>query len=200
MNHLARTIVTGAVCAVLGSGVTGWLVHTDGRARGRSLSLASLSALPPEGAPARVPLGDLAGAAKATMPGRLANPLESDPGAVVEGERLYKEMNCAGCHGYAAKGGMGPDLTDAHWRYGGTPVQIYKSIYEGRPKGMPAWGRALPQRSIWQLTRYIETLGGSFPTEAYHAGLQGDLADERGAGSSKSPAHGDSGEGAGGDK
>ena len=49
------------------------------------------------------------------------------------------------------KGGMGPDLTDGHWRYGGTPVQIFKSIYEGRPAGHAGVGRALPQRSIWQL-------------------------------------------------
>jgi cytochrome c oxidase cbb3-type subunit 3 len=69
---------------------------------------------------------------------------------------------------------MGPDLTDRFWRYGGTPVQIYKSIYEGRPKGMPAWGRALPARSLWELTAYVQSLGGSFPAQDYHAGLQGD--------------------------
>jgi len=72
-------------------------------------------------------------------------------------------MNCAGCHGYDAKGGMGPDLTDTEWRYGGTPIDIYKSIYEGRAQGMPAWGNALPTTPIWQLVAYIQSLGGTLP-------------------------------------
>jgi cytochrome c oxidase cbb3-type subunit 3 len=165
----------------------------------RRVDIASTTPLPPEGAAARVPLGDLAGSSETSLPDDLPNPLEHDASAVGEGQQLYNKMNCAGCHGYTAKGGMGPDLTDTHWRYGGTPVQIFKSIYEGRPQGMPSWGRALPQRSIWQITRYIESLGGSFPAGKYHAGLQGDLADQVGQQSSKSPAHsggaGDSGEG-----
>jgi hypothetical protein len=53
-------------------------------------------------------------------------------------------------------------------------VQIYKSIEEGRPKGMPAWDRALPETEIWRLVAYIQTLGGSFPASFYHGGLQGD--------------------------
>ena len=60
-------------------------------------------------------------------------------------------MNCAACHGYDLKGGMGPDLTDTYWRYGGSPADIYKSIFEGRPQGMPAWGRALPPAMIWKV-------------------------------------------------
>ena len=127
-----------------------------------------------------MPVGDLAGAAEASLPANIPNPFGGNAGAVEEGHRLYDRMNCAGCHGYTAKGGMGPDLTDNHWRYGGTPVQIYKSIYEGRPKGMPAWGRALPSDSIWQLTSFIESLGGSFPAGQYHAGMQGDLGDQKG--------------------
>ncbi len=55
---------------------------------------------------------------------------------------------------------MGPALNDDYWRYGGTPVEIYKSIYEGRPKGMPAWGVALPADRIWVLTSYVISLGG----------------------------------------
>jgi cytochrome c oxidase cbb3-type subunit 3 len=74
---------------------------------------------------------------------------------------MFRAMNCASCHGYAAEGGMGPALNDDYWRYGGTPVEIYKSIYEGRPKGMPAWGVALPPSQIWALTSYIASLGGS---------------------------------------
>ncbi|HEV2594743.1 MAG TPA: c-type cytochrome [Sphingomicrobium sp.] len=187
MDSLSRTIVVGIAAAVIAGAATAWIVGTGGYGV-HPASVDARSALPPEGIAARVPLGDLAGAAQTNLPDSMTNPLEQDAGAVEEGHRLFDKMNCAGCHGYTAKGGMGPDLTDAHWRYGGTPVQIFKSIYEGRPQGMPAWGRALPQRSIWELTRYIESLGGSFPPTAYHAGLQGDLADQ-GSPSGTSKAH-----------
>ncbi len=74
---------------------------------------------------------------------------------------------------------MGPALNDKYWRYGGTPAQIYKSIYEGRPKGMPAWGTALPPNDIWQLVAYIESLGGSFPANEFQAAAQGDRASDQ---------------------
>ena len=83
-------------------------------------------------------------------------------------------MNCAGCHGYGAKGGMGPNLTDTYWRYGGTPVLIFKSIYEGRPQGMPAWNPALPPEEIWKLVAYIESLGGAYQASQTQAAMQGD--------------------------
>lgn len=198
MDALGRTVAAAVVAAVIGAGAAAWIVGTRVAGEPRTVHIESTTALPPEGAAARIPLGDLAGTAETTLPDEMPNPLEHDASAAVEGKTLFSKMNCAGCHGYTGKGGMGPDLTDGHWRYGGTPVQIFKSIYEGRPQGMPAWGRALPQRSIWQLTSYIESLGGSFPAGEYHPGQQGDLADKVGAQSSKSPAHsgGNSGEGA----
>lgn len=73
---------------------------------------------------------------------------------------------------------MGPNLTDTYWRYGGTPAQIYQSIAAGRPKGMPSWGKKLPAREIWQLTAYLQSLGGSFPAKDYQAAMQGDLGDK----------------------
>ena len=56
---------------------------------------------------------------------------------------------------------MGPDLTDTEWRYGGLPVQIYKTIRDGRPQGMPAWGVALPPDDIWKLVAYVQSFGGT---------------------------------------
>ncbi|HZP86155.1 MAG TPA: c-type cytochrome, partial [Burkholderiales bacterium] len=107
---------------------------------------------------------------------------EGNPTAVQEGKNLFIKMNCAGCHGYDAGGGMGPSLVDHYWRYGGVPVSVYKSIYEGRPQGMPAWGRALPPQEIWKIVAYLESLGGTFPADAYHAALQGDLGNASGGG------------------
>lgn len=86
--------------------------------------------------------------------------MPNTPAAVQAGKTLYVKMNCAGCHTYTGKGWMGPDLTDAYWRYGGAPEDIYRSIYEGRAQGMPAWGKKLPSDEIWELVHYI----GSLPT------------------------------------
>jgi cytochrome c oxidase cbb3-type subunit 3 len=164
------TLVCVAVAALVAAAATGWIATT-----GRP-SAAAPAPRYSEGPPASVPTGDLAGAAVARLPASLKNPFSGDANAIQEGRRLYVRLNCADCHGFDAKGAMGPDLTDTYWRYGGTPVQIYKSIYEGRPQGMPAWGHGLPASSIWQLTAYVESLGGSFAPEDYHKGLQGDLS------------------------
>jgi cytochrome c oxidase cbb3-type subunit 3 len=130
--------------------------------------------LPTAGRLASLPTGDIAGAVESTAPESIKNPYERDKTAIAEGRRLFIAMNCAGCHGYDATGGMGPDLTDKFWRYGGTPAAIYQSVFEGRPQGMPAWGRALPPQEIWKIVAYVETLGGSLAPSLYHAGLQGD--------------------------
>lgn len=126
------------------------------------------------GTQAALPLGDLAGTAKLLAGNEMVNPLAGNAGAIEEGHRLFISMNCAGCHGYDATGNMGPNLTDAYWRYGGTPSAIYNSIYEGRPQGMPAWGRALPAHDIWEIVAYLQSLGGAVAANEYHAGLQGD--------------------------
>ena len=139
---------------------------------------SSALGLPPGGDLARVPLGDLVEAPEGSIASGITNPSAGQPQAVEQGGQLFSQMNCAGCHGFDAKGGMGPDLTNTYWRYGGTPAAIYKSIYEGRPQGMPAWGRALPPESIWLLVAYIQSLGGSSPAEAYKASLQGDRPGE----------------------
>jgi len=89
----------------------------------------------------------------------IENPYADDPNAVVQGRKLFDSMNCSGCHAALGGGGMGPPLSDREWIYGGEPAAIYLSIVQGRPNGMPAWGRALPPQSIWQLVAYIRTLG-----------------------------------------
>lgn len=133
--------------------------------------------LPDEGILARVAIGDIAGAPNNLLATTIASPYAGDPAAVKEGGDVFVVMNCAGCHGYTLRGGMGPDLTDTYWRYGGSPAAIYKSIYEGRPQGMPAWGRTLPPTLIWKVVAYIESYGGAFPAALADQGRQGDLGD-----------------------
>jgi hypothetical protein len=46
------------------------------------------------------------------------------------------------------------------WRSGGSDADVFNSIYEGRAKGMPAWGTVLSHKQIWELVSYIRSLGG----------------------------------------
>ena len=139
---------------------------------------ADTTGLPNEGVLARVAIGDIAGALNNTLDATIANPYASDMAAIKEGHDLFIGMNCAACHGYDLKGGMGPDLTDTYWRYGGAPADIYKSIFEGRPQGMPAWGRTLPPPLIWKVAAYIASKGGAYPGTLADRGRQGDLGDD----------------------
>jgi cytochrome c oxidase cbb3-type subunit 3 len=79
--------------------------------------------------------------------------------AISQGQTLYMQMNCVGCH-FHGGGGMGPPLMDDEWRYGGRIDQIAASIAEGRPNGMPAWRGKLTNDQIWELAAYIRTLSG----------------------------------------
>jgi mono/diheme cytochrome c family protein len=150
------------------------LVGSACKPQGASTALDTSHPLPAEAQIAALPLGEIAGAAKLPAVDEVANPLGSNASVIEDGHRLFIAMNCAGCHGYDAKGGMGPNLTDAYWRYGGMPSNIYNSIYEGRPQGMPAWGRVLPAQDIWKLVAFVQSLGGAVAWNQYHRGLQGD--------------------------
>jgi cytochrome c oxidase cbb3-type subunit 3 len=134
----------------------------------------------PNPALAAIPLGDVAGAATQPDSSKVRNPYAHDAQAVEDGKVLFVAMNCAGCHAYNGGGAMGPDLTDSYWRYGESPAQIYKSILEGRPQGMPSWGKALPSQEIWKLVAYIESL-----SSAGAAGTPESSASARQAGSSE---------------
>lgn len=152
------------------------MLSACGRSEGGSVSVQPQS-LPAEGTMSQVPVGQLAGAAADTLGPTISNPYGSSPQAIHEGRALYLKMNCAGCHGYGAKGNMGPDLTDKYWRYGGAPANVYKSIYDGRPKGMPAWGLAMPPQEIWKIVAYIQSLGGTVPAGEFQRSKEGDVSD-----------------------
>jgi mono/diheme cytochrome c family protein len=89
---------------------------------------------------------------------RVANSEAENKKAPEEGAVLFTSMNCDGCHGGGAVGAVGPSLTDGRWRYGGADADIYRSIAEGRPKGMPSFGGALQPAMIWRLVAYIKSL------------------------------------------
>jgi cytochrome c oxidase cbb3-type subunit 3 len=111
--------------------------------------------------PARPPsiptqLGPMPGRGADTLP-EPGNPYAGDRFAIGEGRRLFQWYNCSGCHGEHGGGGMGPSLRDSTWIYGGSEARIYRSIAEGRTKGMPSWSK-LPPEQIWKLVAYIKSL------------------------------------------
>jgi cytochrome c oxidase cbb3-type subunit III len=163
MKAHARIALAAGVLAIAGCG----------RVEGGSTASAPAKAQPGMEAIAAVPLGDVVGG-QAPAAAATANPYAGKPEAVTEGRALFVRMNCAGCHGYTAAGGMGPALNDGYWRYGGAPVSLFKSIYEGRPQGMPAWNPALPPDDIWKIVAYLQSLGGSYPAGGLAASIQGD--------------------------
>lgn len=86
------------------------------------------------------------------------NPLAGDPDAAERGLRDFQRFNCVGCHADNGAGGMGPSLSNDKWIYGANPAQIYLTILQGRPNGMPAWGSMLPDRVIWELVSYVKSI------------------------------------------
>jgi cytochrome c oxidase cbb3-type subunit 3 len=84
---------------------------------------------------------------------------DNNANAISQGQTLYMQMNCVGCHSHGG-GGMGPPLMDDEWRYGGRIDQIATTIAEGRPNGMPAWRGKLTEDQIWDLAAYVRSLSG----------------------------------------
>jgi len=89
----------------------------------------------------------------------LRSEYEENAWAVSEGKRLFKQYNCTGCHAQGG-GSIGPALMDDEWIYGSDPEQIYASIVQGRPNGMPAFAGKLPATQVWQLVAYVRSLSG----------------------------------------
>ena len=90
------------------------------------------------------------------------NPYEHSAYAQSEGQRLFGWYNCAGCHANGG-GGMGPPLMDDEWIYGSAPENIYTTIVQGRPNGMPSFAGRIPTPQVWQLVTYVRSLSGLTP-------------------------------------
>jgi cytochrome c oxidase cbb3-type subunit 3 len=99
----------------------------------------------------------------------LRNPHEGDASAVATGAKLFIAYNCMDCHGADGSGAMGPSLADGRWHFGGAPAEVFESIYQGRPEGMPAWGSLISTDQIWLLVSYVRSLeaGKNVTTENF---------------------------------
>jgi cytochrome c oxidase cbb3-type subunit 3 len=78
---------------------------------------------------------------------------------VSQGEQLYNQFECVGCHSHGG-GGMGPPLMDDIWIYGSEPQNIFATIVEGRPNGMPSFRGKIPDEQVWELVAYVRSLSG----------------------------------------
>jgi cytochrome c oxidase cbb3-type subunit 3 len=79
-----------------------------------------------------------------------------------QGQTLYANFNCNTCHAHGG-GDIGPPLNDSKWIYGFEPQQVFASIVDGRPKGMPAFGSRLNENQVWELVAYARSLSGLAP-------------------------------------
>jgi cytochrome c oxidase cbb3-type subunit 3 len=99
----------------------------------------------------------------------LRNPYEGNAQALATGEKLFVSYNCVDCHGAGGSGAMGPSLADGRWHFGGAPAEVFESIYQGRPEGMPAWGSLISPDQVWMLVTYVRSLeaGKNVTTENF---------------------------------
>jgi len=113
---------------------------------------------PPGVSPSNVRVSELQPGPAVPTP-QTTSPYEHNAYAIAEGKRLYAQFNCVGCHAHGG-GGMGPPLMDDKWLYGSEPANIFATIVEGRPNGMPAFGGKLANDQVWQLVAYVRSLSG----------------------------------------
>lgn len=91
----------------------------------------------------------------------IKNPVAGDSDAANRGMKYFANFNCSGCHAANGAGGMGPALSNHSFKFGSDPANIYLTIAQGRPTGMPAWGTLLPSTVIWDLVAYIKSISNA---------------------------------------
>jgi len=92
-------------------------------------------------------------------------PYEYNAYAMSEGKILFGQFNCSGCHANGG-GGMGPPLMDEEWIYGGEPENIFSTIVQGRPNGMPSFRERLSNDQVWRLVAYVQSMSGQLSKDA----------------------------------
>jgi cytochrome c oxidase cbb3-type subunit III len=92
------------------------------------------------------------------------SPFQNNAYGMAEGKRLFDFYNCSGCHAHGG-GGMGPPLMDDQWIYGDHPANIFETIVEGRPNGMPSFRNKVPDQQVWQLVAYVQSMSGQAPID-----------------------------------
>ena len=78
--------------------------------------------------------------------------------AEIRGEESF-HRHCAHCHGQNGSGGrMTEPLRHKKFRFGASQEELVRTITDGLPPGMPAFGGTLPQQELEALAAYIRWL------------------------------------------
>jgi cytochrome c oxidase cbb3-type subunit III len=93
------------------------------------------------------------------------SPYDYNAQAISQGKELFDSFNCSGCHAHGG-GAIGPALMDDKWIYGSAAENIYATIMEGRPNGMPSFRGRIPPQQVWQLVAYVRSMSGQVSKDA----------------------------------
>src|SRR3546814_14114885 len=110
-----------------------------------------------------------------------SNPDYSTPETVdrIEAGREVFVANCASCHGEDARGMQevgAPNLTDAHWIYGGEMASIVTTVHGGRQEHMQTWGESRAAAELKIIAQYVPSPGVARLSCAAVGARQGRLA------------------------
>jgi cytochrome c oxidase cbb3-type subunit 3 len=154
---LARIVLVVSLFAMIGSAVIWYRGSLDFRpgpiAGARRAQLVSMNRI--------YPGGD-------GPPPAVRTHYEASGYDISTGQRLYRNFNCNGCHANGG-GAIGPALMDDRWIYGSEPRNVYQTIIEGRPNGMPSFRGKLNDQQTWQLVAYVRSLSGLVPASVRSA-------------------------------
>ncbi len=93
-----------------------------------------------------------------------SNMYEESAYAVSQGQQLYEQYNCVGCHAHGG-GGIGPPLMDNNWIYGSEPGNVFTTIMQGRPNGMPSFRNRIPEYQAWEIAAFVRSMSGLLPKD-----------------------------------
>ncbi len=83
--------------------------------------------------------------------------LLTDASSLNKGKSIFT-TNCVACHMDNGGGGIGPNLTDNAWIYGGDIKGVFNTVSEGATKGMIAWKDLISADEIQAVSSYVLSL------------------------------------------
>ena len=90
-----------------------------------------------------------------------ASMFEGNSWNLSQGSLYFTWYRCGQCHGDDAKGIL--DLGDDRLRYGGSIKDVFASIADGRPGGMPGYRGRMPEEQLWEVSAYVRCLHKTKP-------------------------------------
>lgn len=83
--------------------------------------------------------------------------LMKDAADLSKGKALF-ETNCVTCHNPKGEGNIGPNLTDKNWIYGYDIKDVFKTVKNGTPNGMPEHNSKFNPVQIQQVASFVLSL------------------------------------------